>query len=610
MYTVTFYSFKGGVGRSMALVNVAAELVLSGSRVLIVDFDLEAPGLDTFNLGGPGPDALGVVDYVDSYRRTGIAPDIRDYVHNASIGGRERDRFWVMPAGKQDSDYGFRLAGVDWQKLYSDSDGYLLFEDLKAQWQKTIRPDYVLIDSRTGHTDVGGICTRQLPDAVAMFFFPNEQNRVGLEKVVRQIRQEANPPRGKQVTLHFVMSNVPDLDDEEQILAGSVKRLRRSLEYEDLAATIHHYPSLALLNQTVFTLHRPRSRLAQEYRQLAKVIKQNNLEDRDGSLEFLKQVQRGPARIPRPIPLSDIESRITEILKKHSTDGEILRQVAGLRRLQRRYADAVSLLSDASKAGSADADLLLSRAEMNYSLGEKSAAISDLKRLLTLSDVPIWQLVGAVKLLADLDSQEAGAVTTSPAVEALDSEDQASLAVELMTSSNTRSIAGDLIGSLMSREPSELRVPDSSRNQIALSLIAQRRFSDAKRILTPRGSPQEPLPLAETFNYAIAIWGETGNPVRDLFQRVLDRQHERPEADPNFLQCLALAYWVVGEKDQALEQLAGARRLMTTQGGETFSAWRYLAVSPAQFSEDLDSMERMIKGEGIKPLVLREGTTQ
>jgi MinD-like ATPase involved in chromosome partitioning or flagellar assembly len=49
MYTITFYSFKGGVGRSLALANVGAHLALTGRKVLLVDFDLEAPGLDTFS---------------------------------------------------------------------------------------------------------------------------------------------------------------------------------------------------------------------------------------------------------------------------------------------------------------------------------------------------------------------------------------------------------------------------------------------------------------------------------------------------------------------------------------------------------------------------------
>src|SRR5271168_2494145 len=48
MYIITFYSFKGGVGRTMALVNVAAELVRRGRKVLVVDFDLQAPGLETY----------------------------------------------------------------------------------------------------------------------------------------------------------------------------------------------------------------------------------------------------------------------------------------------------------------------------------------------------------------------------------------------------------------------------------------------------------------------------------------------------------------------------------------------------------------------------------
>ena len=45
---VTFYSFKGGVGRSMALANIARWFQLCGLNVVAVDWDLEAPGLETF----------------------------------------------------------------------------------------------------------------------------------------------------------------------------------------------------------------------------------------------------------------------------------------------------------------------------------------------------------------------------------------------------------------------------------------------------------------------------------------------------------------------------------------------------------------------------------
>src|SRR4051812_16019418 len=44
-HIITFYSFKGGVGRTMALANVAWILSANNYRVLMVDWDLEAPGL-------------------------------------------------------------------------------------------------------------------------------------------------------------------------------------------------------------------------------------------------------------------------------------------------------------------------------------------------------------------------------------------------------------------------------------------------------------------------------------------------------------------------------------------------------------------------------------
>jgi hypothetical protein len=41
-----------------------------------------------------------------------------------------------------------------------------------SQWEETLKPDYVLIDSRTGHSEIGGICTRQLPHTVVVLFIP------------------------------------------------------------------------------------------------------------------------------------------------------------------------------------------------------------------------------------------------------------------------------------------------------------------------------------------------------------------------------------------------------------------------------------------------------
>src|ERR1039457_4655029 len=124
MYIITFYSFKGGVGRTMALANVALELATTGRRVLLVDFDLEAPGLDTFDVLKPERPTAGIVDYVTSYRQTGTAPKVSDFIYEPQISPRPSGRVWVMPTGKQDEQYASRLYGIDWQELYSEQDGY------------------------------------------------------------------------------------------------------------------------------------------------------------------------------------------------------------------------------------------------------------------------------------------------------------------------------------------------------------------------------------------------------------------------------------------------------------------------------------------------------
>src|ERR1044071_2861405 len=67
---VTFYSFKGGTGRTMALANVAWILAANGNRVLIADWDLESPGLHRFYQPFMDPEVSerpGIVDFVRRY---------------------------------------------------------------------------------------------------------------------------------------------------------------------------------------------------------------------------------------------------------------------------------------------------------------------------------------------------------------------------------------------------------------------------------------------------------------------------------------------------------------------------------------------------------------
>src|ERR1051325_9490843 len=84
MRTITFYSYKGGVGRTLLLANVAKYLSRFGQKVFAIDFDLEAPGLHyKFGLSNSADSSIsrGLVDYIHSYSNEGIKPlSIRDFV--------------------------------------------------------------------------------------------------------------------------------------------------------------------------------------------------------------------------------------------------------------------------------------------------------------------------------------------------------------------------------------------------------------------------------------------------------------------------------------------------------------------------------------------------
>ena len=333
MYVATFYSFKGGVGRTMALVNAAVSLALRGRRVLAVDFDIEAPGLDTFDVLRPQEEVPGIIDFVTEYLDSGKAPDASGFIGKCSPIGEKGGGLWIMPSGSTET-YSTNFKQLDWAELYERYDGYVLFEDLKLQWKRIVQPDYVLIDSRTGHTDTGGICTRHLPDSVVIFFFPNEQNLRGLAEVVNDIRAEAEEPRNRDIKLHFVMSNVPDLDDEDEILQGKIRAFQDQLGFCEELLVVHRYNSLSLLNQTVFTKDRPKSRLAKEYENIVQEISACNMDERDTALEFLRRFVPSVPGVKlsiSPDSVRKMEELLKRIERSNREDEEVLLLVSEVR---------------------------------------------------------------------------------------------------------------------------------------------------------------------------------------------------------------------------------------------------------------------------------------
>lgn len=185
---VSFYSFKGGVGRSMALANVAALLCKAGKSVLIVDWDLEAPGLHKFfessspHLKSDVESKPGVLDLLSEVEK-GAGIHWQRAVIEVGLGDGSLN---LISAGRRDPAYGSRLQKLRWDRLYEEFDIGQAFEDMREEWKKSY--DFILLDSRTGVTDIGDVCTALLPDLLVTVFVANEQNVEGTKSVIERAR--------------------------------------------------------------------------------------------------------------------------------------------------------------------------------------------------------------------------------------------------------------------------------------------------------------------------------------------------------------------------------------------------------------------------------------
>jgi hypothetical protein len=361
MYTVTFYSYRGGVGRTTALVNTGVDLALQGRKVLLVDFDLEAPSLPGFAPPPPGNGPhLGLVEFIGEYLRSGKAPDIADYVYRTKPVGEDGAEVWVMPAGRGDDDYWQAFYKIDWKELYDFQDGFILFEDIKFQWRESFHPDYVLVDARAGINDRLAICTRQLPDAVVMLFTPAQATsgadagageRAGFHRVLTDIVAGSLDSGPRRINLLPVASKVPDLDGESLRLHGMLESDYLDMIF-DLAATIPYVPDL-LVNRQINANVCPRRRLPQAYRRLANaLIRSNCARDPEGALAFLRELQLNPSWAVR-VPHAELADRwldctaqLDQVLDNFSRDPEIMAHAARCLYLAGRHQPALAILDE------------------------------------------------------------------------------------------------------------------------------------------------------------------------------------------------------------------------------------------------------------------------
>lgn len=279
---ITFYSYKGGVGRTMALANVAVLLGKWGYKVLIVDWDLDAPGLEyfykdylivespylfnwdsvpgndndnllkylkedldinqldnaniiktddqtihistddksvqiklngnkekaylkisdgqtcnlrvkeengKFNIYEPIQYRRGIIDILDDVINNGVEKKSkwRDYLLNICLPGIRNNNLQLLTAGRKDYKYFSKVRNLNLNTFYGEKNGGNFIETLRNEWKTDY--DFVLVDSRTGITDIGGICSIQLPDMLVLLFTTAEQSLDGIIDVAKRAKR-------------------------------------------------------------------------------------------------------------------------------------------------------------------------------------------------------------------------------------------------------------------------------------------------------------------------------------------------------------------------------------------------------------------------------------
>ncbi|KAB1931914.1 P-loop NTPase [Micromonospora sp. ALFpr18c] len=232
---VTLYGFKGGVGRSTATVILARHLARQGYCVLIVDLDLESPGVSTMALNWEEIPEYGLVDIlVES--AVGSAAGLNCVARSSRLRVDGNGEVWVAPAGGRPRPGYSYLPKLN--RAYIDiapengagsrTPGGIIFgnrlrhavdfcvEEVRVRSRK---PDVVLLDSRAGLHDVAAVAITQLSDVTLLFGTDNAQTWNGYAEMFQQWKSDIHLTQTIRSRLRVVAAMVP-ASKEVEYLAG------------------------------------------------------------------------------------------------------------------------------------------------------------------------------------------------------------------------------------------------------------------------------------------------------------------------------------------------------------------------------------------------------
>lgn len=221
-HRMVFFSIKGGVGRSTALAAATWSLAQAGKRVLVLDLDLESPGLSSALLPKDRRPLFGVTDWlVEDLVDNGDA--VFGDMFAASELSNESDILVVPAHGLDPKEYLVKL-GRAWMPKIDDKGAHeawsarlrRLLDKLEAKHH----PDVILIDSRAGIDEAASACVTELgAKTIFLFAIDGDQTWTGYDILFQHWRRtgKADSIRDR---LQMVGAMIPDDEHAKDYFDG------------------------------------------------------------------------------------------------------------------------------------------------------------------------------------------------------------------------------------------------------------------------------------------------------------------------------------------------------------------------------------------------------
>lgn len=237
---ISFYSYKGGVGRTIALIETAYNLADEGKRVLLLDLDVEAPSLHNIFYDKVNDEINGVKYGIIEYLYRKVVQESEDIRINDIFCSLQlknvSGEIFVMPALRyMNKDYVYKIERLQAQQIQEKD----VFSEIFVYMQKELNVDIILIDTRAGFNQWGSLSLLALSNQVIFVAYPNNENIEGLNMAL-QLMQNIGKKR-----YAVAMSKV--VASEEGVIKARSLFEKLNVAQEDLIP-VYYKQEIALSN--------------------------------------------------------------------------------------------------------------------------------------------------------------------------------------------------------------------------------------------------------------------------------------------------------------------------------------------------------------------------